>query len=95
MAATDDASMDVGDLIGARLLDVQYAVAVTAATSANVSVPKAGTTQVHVVLTLDRTPQGGPAKSVLRLGLTVSQFYGLLSTLEEAQAALRSQEASQ
>jgi hypothetical protein len=74
----------------AHIDDVQYAVTVTAATSANGGGPKAGTMQVHLQLGVDRSAVGGEAQERLNLALSLPQFYTLLSTLEEAKMALHS-----
>ena len=80
----------------AQITDIDYALTVTAATSENVTAPKAGTLQLNLRLGLQQpanAPSGAPSK--LDACMSMPQFYTLLSTLEEARIALNAANAEQ
>ena len=76
----------------AQLTDVDYALTLTAATSENVTAPKTGTMQLHLMLGLQQgaDPDAPPVPPQLKATMSMPQFYTLLSTLEEARMALNS-----
>lgn len=74
----------------ATVTDVHYELTLTAATSANVTAPKAGVMQLY--LHLDLATPNATGLPRIDMAMSLPQFYTLLSTLEEARIALNAAE---